>query len=737
LRSIGHSTGRVIGLGVVSSAAFLFATSALAQQRPVAAAVNLDEIVVTARKRAESVQDIPAAITAVDSQTLSDRSIHDLRGISQLVPSLEYSQHNTATFVMLRGVGASVTNGIAEPSVVTYVDGVLLPRSSMGWLQQSDLERVEVLRGPQGTLYGRNASGGAINLISKKPTDEPTAGVRIGVGDRNLRTFGGFISGPVVDGVSARLSATSTRDDGYYKNIYTRRSELNVDLINVRAAVRAELTPGFTINMSAQYQENKGSIAPQQIFRLTNPAIYPAGTIITEKPWEIAGEGPSYTLNKTWLYAATAEWKMSDSLTIRSVTGNVLHNAVFGFDADATSFGRFNIPIFAKPSRSVSQEFDLLGDNGPFQWVAGAYYYKEHFGVTRVDSFPSGLGATLPGGTSLTLLDQHTKSYAAFIDGTYSFTEALRLNVGLRYNKEDLTFHHTVGGRPPGTPTNAPIVVGVNFTGIQNQPGQIKSRKWLPKVGLQYDIAPQTMTYASYSKGFKSGGPNSGLPALNYLPEELDAYEVGLKTTALDGKLTVNAAAYYYDYSNLQVNIVLPVGVASAIRNADARIKGVEVEAVYRPIEPLAINVGAAITHAKYTKFDSIDPFQPQLGLQNEKGGQLAIVPTHTLSVGASWTVPLELGPFSSAVLRGEVKHTGETFLQPQNRAIYRQAPYEMYNAFATLKNEEDNLSLSFYITNIANKAIKQNAGYSSALGFIYGEYAPPRRYGVTISRDF
>lgn len=376
-------------MGHASALSLMVTCSAAATAQTAANIAGDEDIVVTALKRSANLQDIPAAVSAVSGEDLQARGLSSVEDLTQAIPSVNFGEHTGATLISIRGVGSTVDSGVTEPTVAIYVDGVFMPRSTMGYLKAIDVERVEVLRGPQGTLYGRNATGGAINFISQPPSSTLSAGASAHVASWDTLGISGFVSGPLTDGISVRLSGGHEEDGGYVKLLPDRGHIGNSSTDFVRGAIRLEPSDPVTIDLSARYEKLRGANAFQQ---LLTPAPLPVPQ--STEPNEIYGDAPYRTRVETLVLAGTLNWDISDAVSLKSVTSYVDHKSSVDFDADATDLPGLYVTDFSRPSESYGQEFNLVGESGPVQWILGAYYFHEDAG----NSLPLGIGAAFAPG---------------------------------------------------------------------------------------------------------------------------------------------------------------------------------------------------------------------------------------------------------------------------------------------------------------------------------------------------
>jgi iron complex outermembrane receptor protein len=720
----------------VALAACLLGSAATAQEA--AATSEVGEVIVTAMKRGENVQDIPASISAVSGEAMQDRGVSDIQDLQNVVPNLNWGEHFGTTLITIRGVGSTVDSGITEPTVALYVDGVFLPRSTMATLRGVDLARVEVLRGPQGTLYGRNATGGAINFISQEPTRTFSGAVSVLGGSRDQWGVNGFLSGPVAPGIFARLSGGHEEQDGYVRQIPFKERVGGTDVDYVRGALRLEPSDNLTIDLAVRYENNDAPIAIQQLFTLT-PLPTSGQTV---QPNRVYANVPSKADVETTVANATVNWRISDDVTLRAITSYVDHESRVDLDADATDFDIITAVDFFRPSESYGQEFNLIGTSGPLEWLVGAYYFKEDSAVSLplLLGTVGGPGFGVPVGSQLIeSVDSKTESKALFIDLKYAVTERLKLNVGLRYNRETQKFQQYSRLDLPGVGV-VPLLPA--FAGGP-VPTRAKSEKVLPKIGLQFEVADDVNLYAQWSRGFKSGGQNleggAGLSVGTlglYKPELIDAYEIGLKTQSREHRLTANFAAFYYDYKDLQVTKTIPP-TTTLVQNADAKVYGAEAEIHWQATDQLSFDASGTLTHARFDGFESFDDARPTEGLQDLDGEPLPHAPDVTVQLGAEYRISLPTPLFSSLTLRGDVSYTDDVVLRYFGTPNDVQDGYTLVDLSAKLTDDDEKTILRLFVRNLTDKHYKQNVTYLGAFGAYYGNYAPPRTWGAQLTRRF
>ncbi|MET0988190.1 MAG: TonB-dependent receptor, partial [Steroidobacteraceae bacterium] len=540
------------------------------------------------------------------------------------------------------------------------------------------------------------------------------------------------------ENVGFRLSGGHEEQDGYVKVRPSGRELGGTDVDYVRGALRIEPTEALSLDLAVRHEESSSPNAWQQ---LLTPTVFPTPGQTT-KPNRIIADQPYDQESHTTVASVTANWDITQGLTLRSISSYVDHDSAVDVDADTTDLDGFNALDFRRPSESYGQEFNLLGETGKLKWILGAYYFHEDATIrlpVRLGSvFAPAFG--VPVDTELTeSVKSDTDTYAAFADLTYSLTERLRLNLGLRYNHETKDFEQLSGLAIPGVGF-VPIAAAYANGAISTD---TKSNKVLPKVGVQFDLADNVSSYAQWSKGFKSGGQNleGGTGATIgedglYRSESIDAYEVGLKSQWLDRALTANFAAFYYDYSNLQATITIPP-TTTLVQNADAKIYGLESELEWRVSSQLRLNLAATLTHARFDDFVALDDANPGAGQQNLDGEPLPHAPDYTVNAGAQYSIPLNTAWFSSLSLRADVNYSDDVVLRYFGTANDTQDSYVLGSVSAKLGGATDKTTIRFFVNNVGDEEYLQNVIYIGAVGAYMGNYGLPRTWGLQLTRKF
>lgn len=715
---------------------------------------EIGEIVVTAQKRSESLQKVPLAVTAVTSDELSRSGITDLAGVTAVVPNLNLGQQLGVAKIALRGIGLENISAGAEGSIAFHVDGVFISRSIAALSSFYDVQQVEVLRGPQGTLYGRNATGGSINITTAKPTQEPSGYLRVTAGNYARLTTEGAISGAIVPDVLAARIAFQTQDhDGYGRNLVTgtRIDDLNTRAI--RGSLRFTPSDRLTIDVAADYFRQSDRSGAYHFFGgggfdISGNPIVPtglqAGGTVPTNIRDISNDADPSNNVKFWGVSGKISYELSDAVQLSSLTAFRRTDYTTLADLDSTS-ARLTPTTQFERDKQFSQEFQLSGRTDRLNWLLGFYYFHENDeGAIDIPFNNYIVGFPLPG----TFVQGFygggvikTDALAGFGQATYEVVDNLRLTLGARYssekktNQDQLLFDFLT---PYDPSTRAP------FT-LPERSKRFKS--FTPRVALDYQATPDVLVYGSWSKGFKSGTYNLGTGQAPVDPEKVSAFEAGLKSTLLDRHLRLNLAGFYYKYKDLQVGKVVNT-VLNLENAATAKIYGLEAEVLAKISPQFEITLNGAWLHARFDDYISSDAARPagdgsgvldpttQLPAFNLHGNRLSQSPDFTFFVAPQYMVPTGVGDFT---LRGELSWRDRVYFTPFNVNATSQGPNIRLNAFLNWESTDGKITGSLFVKNIANKTIIGNSYVSTGLaGFpVNGYLEEPRTWGATVGYKF
>lgn len=726
---------------------------------------GLNEIIVTAQRREQSLQKVPIAVSAVDSTALETAGIQSTSQLAQVVPGIQFNYIAGNTNVSIRGVGTQSYGPGAENPVGVYVDGVHIATTAGLFFQLANVDRVEVLKGPQGTLFGRNTTGGLVHVITSEPPSTVQGLVRASYG--NYDSFVGdlYAGGPVSSTVSADLAVRYARQGkGYGRNV-TTGDEVNRndnDLI-VRSKVKFEPTPDlkFILAGDYMYSEGTGTVTLQQ-----RPGLENVGTfekIFTNRldadasnDLPLFNKGGFYDISsplnpsgktRAWGTSLTMDWDLGGA-TLQSITAyrKSSYKQIFSLVSIPVPLLTFDGKMGFK---QFSQELKINGNVGKLNYTGGLYYFNSkdawepyfirYEGIVAQSVDPSFTTAEQTVQTS-----PKTKSYAAYGQLEYEFLLDTHLTLGGRYTKEKRSadgiqqFIGFVGTTPvpiipAGTPFYAP--------GFDNH---LAYENFSYRIALDHQLTRDVLLYASYNTGFKSGGFNSSVPSNPaYLPEKLKAWEAGFKSEFFNRTVRLNASAFYYDYTNIQVSNYISTSLFIT-NGAKARIYGGEAELLISPVEGLTLNTAAAYTHDRFTSYPDADynyvvpgcdfsnPSSSRVCQADASGNKLPNTPTFSGNVGFAYQAAIGDGSFG---ITGNVYHNSGWFGTTDNDVRMRQEKYELVNGSVYWEPNDNGLRITLWVDNLFNEKYARTRLISSGAG----KYAAgaPRLYGIRVQQSF
>lgn len=682
----------------------------------------IEDIVVTATRREARLQDVPVAVTAITGDSLAAADVSTLRTLTQIVPGFVGSRNMGVFQPVVRGVGSTGISIGDEPNIATYVDGVYQPESAANWIDLVEVERVEVLRGPQGTTFGRNATGGLINVITPDPSFEfrGKASARVGrmrndAGDYDARFY---VTGPLSDNVAVDLASLYRKNEGYIKDLVRGGGLGDQQVIDVRSKLLLRPEDNIKIVLTGEFfDQDSTTNSPQPLNGQTLGRSFP-GAIIPTDAWQASlTRVPRLDLRR-WTAALHASIDLG-SVNVESTSGFLNLRWFQETDGDASNIDISNFPadFFVE---SGSSELKLSSANpGPFQWLLGGYFYQ--FGG-HSDLLPIST-RTPPSPLVGPFLQPELagRSFAGFADGTYEVAAGFFVNLGGRYTTEKRDFTQVVNGTT--------VVDDVNET----------FNKFNYKVGLRYEISHRTNVYATHSTAFKSGVYNMAATVSTPVrPEEIKAYEAGLKSDPLPW-LRVNLAAYYYDYQNLQLQAKAANSPAYILQNAaNAEIYGGELETFVSVLDGLKLRAALAYTHARYQDFTAAQGFIPlsdgsnQVVTVDASGNVMTRAPKWSGNVGADYTGELGGGELGASA---NVSFSSRVYYDFLNLKSFSQPSYALANASVSWTPSSENWKASLWVTNLTNEKVLQTVrpGAFSTDGF----YEQPRKIGVSFEVRF
>jgi iron complex outermembrane receptor protein len=791
----------------------------IAQAEETAAGANrfIEEVVVVARKREETAQSVPIPITALSEEQLDNRNITEIQDLEKLSPntSINYSAVNgTAISVFMRGIGQTNWSATQDPKIGIYVDDVYLSRPQGGLLDMMDVNRVEILRGPQGTLFGRNTTAGLIQIINNKPTMESETSIRLGAGTRGHQRYGFTVNRALSDTVAARVALFGKNTDGYIINSVTGKDRGNEDSLSYRASLLWDLEQ-FSALLTYDHFESDER-APLGSCRFTGP-----------DSGMLAG-GLASIGNMFGIYD---DMKANCDATTRRVSSDNTNDESANSDVDAYSLkldydmewasltsvssyreinnfnGSWGWVLGAGPgvnfleilnnesvNKVYSQELRLSGETDKLSWVAGAYIFQEdsdesldvplfrdvaapsaaewpffYFptGAANADGSAQTLGdiavATQIYGSRYQAYDVTNKNQSLFAEVVYQINDQLGLTVGARYTSDDREFTRIqtlFGGAAdpqylcPGM-TFTELAPGVSVSASDRCYQEVSYSKTTPRVILSYDLNDDVMLYGSYSMGYSSGGFNQDTRMRAYLPEISDNFEIGAKTSLMDGRLRLNATAFLNNYQNQQLTVGRVVNgqpTADLINAQEATLSGLEFDILSQLTENFAVAISAGYLQGEYNEFtvddNTIDPVTLAESIVTRD-----LSDTEFGNDGSETSLDISLLHYLDLPSGGDITSSlGYSFKDDQYYTLLNtpssfEPSYWLLDARVTWNLSNDQTRLVFWGSNLldeeyVNTMIDQSGdtqigGSDPSLGMTAVYWGAPRAIGLEISHSF
>ena len=752
-----------------------------------AAALDAEEseaaITVTARRREEDAQDVPIALSVLSADTLDKTGNFTLGQVQQLVPSLQIFSFNPRnTNINIRGLGANValTNDGLENGVGFYLDNVYYGRPGQSQFDLVDLQQIEVLRGPQGTLFGKTTTAGAINITSREPRFTPEAQGEISLGDYGYHQLRASVSAPIIsDRVAFRLSLADTHRDGFLTNLHDGSKAQDYDNFSIRGQLLVKPTDTLSVRLIGDYAHQKqhyvlnipvtyfgtydsGATIPNNIFARTSRAGY---TLLPADPFAREGDSDSHyqAFMKSYGASGQIDWDLGQ-VALTSITAYRWWDWDPANDGDSTSLPVTTKAQQANRQRQFSQEV-RLGSTGSnvVDWTVGAYYFWQTicgYGASAYGSAapnwfvptanPVVADAALNGFETRSYSEPRTKSYALFGQASWNISDALSLTGGLRYTHERKTGAYRqwwVGGADLSTLSAADAAAA---TAIRNQfnprasyTAGIRDDSISGLATLSWKIAPDALVYGTYSRGSKSGGlnltniPSGAVPQVK--PETVDSYELGFKSAWLDRTLTLNAAAFWTEVSDYQTAITQPNILGTFVQYISnipkVRSRGIEGDLSYAPTKWISLTASASYIEATYRDYRNA-PQAPERSAtlaptQDLTGVQLGGIPKFTYSLGADVAQPIG-GGGTEIYGHADFSHRS-SFNTSSSNSRYAQVPgYGLLNARIGIRADSGLWDISVWARNLGDKQYFQ-ALNPGAFGLVTGTIGDPRTIGVTL----
>lgn len=693
-----------------------------------------DEIVVTAQRRAQNLQDVPISITAASQETLAAAAVTQTSELNVIAPSLSLRTAGGAFTPYIRGIGTF--SNVVENPVALYIDGVYYPQQREGLRPLNDIEQVAILKGPQGTLFGRNATGGVIQITTRKPSFDFEGSVTASLDNYALLETGVYVTGPLASKVAFSVSANySEQFDGYGTNLTTGRDNYLLDhLYALRGKLLFEPGSDTSITLVADYMDRKDRNNSFQAYNANFADYSFLGLPLPPKPrnrYDTLENGTAFSYSKGGGVSLTVEhdFGFAEFLSI-SAYRDLKGGAIFW--PYASPLNPFSVDYRGAPSKMYSQEFQLSGENDRLNWLVGAYY----FNYTNA-SLPTTVAFNTPpfSLSGLQKIDnfgeEKAESFAPFGQIDWEFIEGTTLTLGARWTyekrKADMQTDITRRLGPP---------VPIRVADVQEET-TFKEPSF--RVVLSHDFTRDLLGYVSFNTGFKSGGFNI-VNASNsaYAPEKLDAYEAGFKYQARDGRVTLNGAVFYYDATDVQV-VNYAGGVANISNGAAAELYGLELDMSLELTTEFTLNTSVLLEHTEFIRFQPATVFTPVGNGRyivnpngDASGARLPQAPEMTGRIALDWNRELNSGARIHANV--SAAYTGDYLIYPGAPDLI-QGDYVMLNATLRYNLPNTDLSITLFGKNLLDEAvlafpIAQEFGHDA-------NYAPPRTFGIAFRFDF
>jgi len=715
-----------VGGQFVVSPAFAQPAASPAGQSTNADEQALDQIVVTAQRRSELQRDVPISITTISAEQLTQADVTDLSEIQKLTPALTFDYPN-GPFVQptIRGIGTAIASPGSGSNVGVYIDGFYSPNPLVSDFQLLNTRDIQVLKGPQGTLFGRNTTGGAILITTADPSTTPSATAEASYGNYYMQRYQTYATTGLTDKIAVDIEGLYRKGDGFVHNVVTGREDGQYEIWTIRTGVKADVSDAVSLLFRYTHDDvNDPTTVAGNIYAGPNGQIYSIGVItpgavIVTRPDQVSNDGPTSVRTYSDAFQLTSTFEFNFA-ALTSHTQYRRDTTTEYADFDHTSAPIFDLYLLI-PDKTLTQEFLLTSKNkGPLQWTAGTFFYS------YTDTYPN-TGGSFGGAPFFYFAHSSVNdvSYAAFLDVTYEVVNNLFLTAGARFSHDEVK-NAFFGSNP--------IV----------QVPSIDSNHGSPRAVIRYKPNEESSVYASFTRGYKPAILNVGGGTLNGIyvaPETISAYEVGYKYGA--HAFAFDLSSFYYDYKNLQVASY--TGTTSLINNAaTSRIYGLEGQLQYEIVSGLNLTAGAAYVDAKYTTFTTSPRYDQCLvvatcgasyGLyaisdEDASGNQMQNSPKSTGNVGLRYATDVAAGQMA---LSGNYYYTSQFFFDPSNQFV--QKGYQLLSLRAAWTDPSKKYTFAVFGDNVTNTRYRtQVLAQPYGVGSVWG---PPATIGCSVRARF
>lgn len=751
---------------------------AFAQEDPPASPEDdrytLQTVRVTAEKREESILSVPLTVQAIGGDAIAEQGIVNLEGLKDLVPGLHIGTAGLSEQLYIRGIGSGSNQGF-EQSTGIYLDGVYFTVARLSRLSFLDTERVEILKGPQSTLFGKGTIAGAVNIVSARPQQEFGGGMTASynLDDSAQRSLEGYVTGPIADGLSFRVAAKAANQDGYFYNTNLGRQDPNTDDFSIRGSLLADIGDNLEVLLTVQNTRANSIGRAQQIAFVDDPADprFPRlqafidrvraadpnadfGIDQNRSTGGVSVFGNESGRDEASAYTLQAKYDFGP-LTLTSVSGYIDASWLEGIDADGSPLSMVT-SVLGQDIEQLSQEFRLESNPGErLSYILGVYYensvirtHPKQSSSFRFSDFGLPIEGQTCGPSKWT-----DNSIGAFGQGTFSVTDRFRVTAGARYQESSkrMSKDHIIAAiDDPCAMTSDPVVLA-RMAGLGRTPFSVRSERsddsFSPMLTLQYDLTDEAMLYGSYRTGFKSGGFDIGqatldLSSLQFEAEEADSFEVGIKSRLMAGRGEISASVFHNTFKNLQVSAFN--GSTFTVGNAaEAISKGVEIDTRYLITPSVTIGANLLYLDSKYDSFPGAACYTGQTaadgcvgGVQDLGGTTLQYAPEWSGAFNLDWRDTVTSG--FEGFAQGSVRYVGEQLIAPDGNPVHLIDAYTKVDLRVGVTPVNGNWELALVGRNLTNE-MTANFGYNIPL--ISGAYVqgvdPGRTVAVQLKASF
>ncbi|MBS1199137.1 MAG: TonB-dependent receptor [Proteobacteria bacterium] len=698
---------------------------------------ELNAVVVTARRRPEQLQRVPMSVTQIDSTMLRELQVNGVNDLRGIVPGLVGHEGDASNAVLyMRGMGQLESLFFSDPGVGTYIDDVYVGCPQCASFKLFDLERIEVIRGPQGTLYGKNTIAGAVKYITKPVSNKNEAMLEAGIGNYNERNLNGVIGGTLVpDTLLGRFAFTSNTRDGFATNAFNGKDDHDKRDLAWRGALKwianKDLSVQFTLDgMKKNPSSSRTATRETAVFVPGTGNLFPK----SNDPFMVDANYSNRDKTSNFGFTGTVHWDINKNLSLKSITAYRQLDYDIEMDVDGTRERALDV-WYSLRQKQFSQEVKLTHTGEKLNGVFGLYYFREQASAYDGVDMTDFIG--IPFGTASTY-GQTTRSYAIYGEGTYQWSDKLSLTAGLRYTVEKKNFnrdYEVYAGAPLPKPGSGTAFYPGNAGGTGAFSMAKSWSSMSPKLGVNYQWHDNLLTYASFSSGFKSGGMDGRSKITTaqgnkpYSPEDVTSYELGVKSNFFNNRLIVNASLYQNNYKEIQLQTAGPLGQPLFVNAGKGVTRGLEVEFQAKPsIRGLTLRGAFGLMESKYDQF-------MDNGINIATQREFANAPTRTLMLGAVYQFPA--WGHGTMKIGADIRSLHSLYTEPNSSQILFQKNVNTLNAFTTYESQDKRWLITLTGKNLTNAKYKERSFDLSALGYQVAYYGAPRTYTLSALLKF